>query len=662
MTSRAATTSRTALDAEARSERRTLLVDAALTGVTLAGLLGAIALARFGGGGSILIAVYIVTFLAGGLRATGEALAGLRRGSLDIDLLMVTAALAAAAVGQPRDGAFLLFLFSLANVLEHFAMGRTKRAVTSLLDLRPDTASRKRGDDLENVPVEALLVGDEVLVRPGESVPVDGSIVAGDSAIDQSSITGESVPVDKGVGDDVFAGTINRHGALTLRVTKPASDTTLARMIELVTEAQSQRAPSQRFSDWFGQRYTVAVLLGSALALAVFLLLGMPSSEAFYKTATLLVVASPCAVVISVPAAILSALAAAARRGVLFKGGGALEGFGKVSIMAFDKTGTLTSGKLQVSDVLPLQGDRTELLRLAYGIEQHSEHPIARSLIEAARAEGVSAAPLAEVQAHPGFGVTAVRGEHTVWAGNARFAERFDAALDDDAVAALQRLASAGKTPLLFGAGSEIVGIIAVADTPRDSAREALEAFERHGVGRRVMLSGDHTEVARAVAARLGIAATDVRAELLPEHKVDEIRKLAAEGRVAFVGDGVNDAAALAVADVGIAMGTIGSDAAIEAADVALLADDLRLLADAHRLAVRANRVVRQNLGFALGIMALMVLLTLFGNLPLPLGVVGHEGGTLLVVANGLRLLIPPRGSRRPGSPGAALRPSGAHP
>jgi heavy metal translocating P-type ATPase len=652
--------SRDALAAEVQAERHTLLIDASLTGLTLLGLLAALTLPPLGVSGALLTVVYLITYFAGGSRAALEALGSLRRGKLDIDLLMVTAALAAAAVGQPRDGAFLLFLFSLANVLEHFAMGRTKRAVTSLLDLRPDSAERRLDDgSLERVLVEALAVGDTVLVRPGDSVPVDGKILEGESSIDQSSITGESLPVDRGIGDDVFAGTLNRHGALVVRVARPASDTTLARMIDLVTEAQAQRAPSQRFSDWFGQRYTVAVLLGSAAALLLFLLLGLPSSEAFYRTATLLVVASPCAVVISVPAAILSALAAAARQGVLFKGGGALEAFGKVSVLALDKTGTLTSGTLSVADVVPLGTSRTELLRLAYGIEQHSEHPIARSLVAAARAEGIEAEPLAEVQAHPGFGVTAKRDGIRVWAGNARFAERFGVEPDADTAAALDRFADEGKTPLLFGEGGALVGVVAVADAPRASAREALDRFADQGITRRVMLTGDHAGVARAVAARLGIADADVRAELLPDQKVEAVRALAAEGPVAFIGDGVNDAAALATADVGIAMGTIGSDAAIEAADVALLADDLRLLAEAHLLAQRANRIVRQNLAFALGIMLLMVIATLFGRLPLPLGVLGHEGGTLLVVANGLRLLLPAR-NRDAGGPGGRLQPSGA--
>jgi heavy metal translocating P-type ATPase len=640
-----------ALQQELREERRTMRIGAALTALTLIGMIVAVILTATASPRWLITSVYVITFSAGGIPAALGALQELRRGKLDIDLLMVLAALAAAAVGQPRDGAFLLFLFSLAGVLEEFAMGNTKRAVTSLMDLRPDTANVLRNGQLEVVNVEVLELTDTVVVRPGEHIPVDGEVISGESSIDQAAITGESTPVDKSAGDTVFAGSLNQQGALTIRVTKTAESSTLARMIDLVTQAQEQRAPSQRFSDWFGQRYTVAVLVGSGLALATFLLLGMAQEDAFYKAATLLVVASPCAIVISVPAAILSALAASARQGILFKGGAALEDFGNVSVIAFDKTGTLTTGKLEVTDVIThdnFSGTRADLLRLAARIEQHSEHPIAKSIVQAAQGDVLE--PLGDVTAHPGFGVR-VEGDSTYWAGNQRFAETF---ADTQGLASeAEMLEQRGTTPVFIGQKNQVLGVIAIADTPRTSALEALRDLKTRHIDRLVMLTGDNHTVATNIAQSLGMNPEDVHAELLPDEKVSRIQDLLAHterGKVAFVGDGVNDAAALATSDVGIAMGSAGSDAAIEAADVALLSDDLRVLAKAHNLAQRANRIVRQNLAFAISIMAVMIVITLFGDLPLPLGVIGHEGGTLLVVANGLRLLLPsfqwPRGRK----------------
>lgn len=644
-----------ALQQELRDERRELRIGAALTALTLIGMITAIVLTALDTPTWLITSVYVVTFAAGGVPAALGALQALRHGKLDIDLLMVLAALAAAAVGQPRDGAFLLFLFSLAGVLEDFAMGNTKRAVTSLMDLRPDTANLLTDGQLSIVNVESLQQGDTVIVRPGEHIPVDGEITSGESSADQAAITGESTPVDKFPGDMVFAGSLNLQGALTVTVTKTAESSTLARMIDLVTQAQEQRAPSQRFSDWFGQRYTVAVLVGSSAALATFLLLGMPQQEAFYKAATLLVVASPCAIVISVPAAILSALAASARQGILFKGGAALEDFGNVSVMAFDKTGTLTTGKLEVTDVITHRdypGNRDDLLTLAARIEQHSEHPIAKSIVRAAGADNAgNLAPLGDVTAHPGYGVR-VQGEDTYWAGNQRFANTFVGASAElaDIRKEAETLEQRGTTPVFIGQGTQVLGIIAIADTPRTSAFEALRDLNARHIDRLVMLTGDNHTVATNIAQSLGMNPKDVHAELLPDEKVARIQDLVTQtehGKVAFVGDGVNDAAALATSHVGIAMGSAGSDAAIEAADVALLSDDLRVLARAHHIAQRANRIVRQNLAFAIGIMAVMIVITLFGDLPLPLGVIGHEGGTLLVVGNGLRLLLPSFGSSR---------------
>lgn len=627
------------LQNELQAERKQLRLDAVLTAITGLGLILGVIFQLSSASPTLIWLAFLAAFLAGGIPASLSALSELRHGKLDIDLLMVLAALAAAAVGEARDGAILLFLFSLAGTLEAYAMGNTKRAVASLMALRPDEANVRTPDgQTKRIAVEAVKLGDVVVVRAGERIPVDGIILTGQSAIDQSSVTGESVPVDKTKDDPVFAGTVNGPGVLELNVTKSASESTLARMITLVTEAQSQRSPSERFSDWFGQRYTIFVLLGSALALGIFLLSGMPQATAFYKAATLLVVASPCAIVISVPAAVLSALAATARNGVLFKGGAALEDFGNIDTFAFDKTGTLTEGKMQVTDVIPLAGNEQSFLQLATTLEAQSEHPIAKSILKYAAARGIEPEQVSDTRAIPGKGLSATVNNETLWAGNTKLLTEQNLSLSAAAKAALDKLEAEGKTPVIVG-GRDILGVIGVADTVRPSAQRTLNALRAAGIKRFIMLTGDHSAVATAVAKQLGIPEQDVFAELLPEDKVSRIKELSQSAKVAFLGDGVNDAAALATAGVGVAMGAAGTDVALEAADVALLSDDLERLPETYSLARQANRVIRQNLAFALGIMIIMVVLTLFWRLPLPLGVIGHEGGTLLVVANGLRLL-----------------------
>ena len=634
---------------ETRALRRATL----LTGLTGIGLLAGVLTSIIVPESWWVWACYLVAYLAGGVPAGREALRELAKGRLDIDLLMVLAALAAAAVGEPRDGAILLFLFSLAGTLEDYALGRTKRAVESLLQLRPDRATRRipGSSETEVVAVEALVPGDLVVIKPGERIAVDGVILHGSSAVDQATITGESIPVDKAAGDLVFAATVNGYGVLEVKVSKLAGESTLARMIALVTEAQSQRAPSQRFSDWFGQRYTVLVLLGSGAALAVFFLLGMSIDNALYRAATLLVAASPCAVVISVPAAILSALAAAARGGVLFKGGAALEDFGTSTVLALDKTGTLTRGKPAVSDIVPFDGDARDLLRLAAAIEAHSEHPIAQSIVAYAREQRLTPPSASQVVAVPGQGVQAMIDGLPHWAGNRKLLNSQGlqlSALQEQQLAAVE---AQGKSPVIIGANGRLLGLIAVADTLRPGAASALAELRQSGFERIVMITGDHPEAAQHIGRQLGLAAEDIFADLLPEEKLAVVKGLEREAKVAYVGDGVNDAAALARAHVGVAMGTAGSDVAIEAADVALLSDDLSRLVAARRLAQRANRIVRQNLTFAVSVMVVLVLFTLFGNLPLPLAVVGHEGGTLVVVFNGLRLLMTKRTKPRYSTP-----------
>ena len=629
------------LRAELAAEQKEIKIDSVLTVLTLAGLLGGMMTSFLDSAPYYEIVLFSVAFLTGGFRAAVAAGSHLLKGKLDIDLLMVLAALAAAGVGQARDGVILLFLFSLSGALEKYAMGNTKRAVVSLMKLRPDEANLEQSDGQTiRVKVEALELGHIIIIKPGERLPIDGTIIRGMSAVDQSPVTGESVPVDKNPNDVVFAGSVNGYGVLAVRVDKLASQSSLVRMIDLVASAQAERSPSERFSEWFGSRYTFVVLIGSITALGTFIAIGMPLAEALYKAATLLVVASPCAIVISVPAAVLSALAAAARRGMLFKGGAALEEFGTVTTIAFDKTGTLTTGKMSVSSVVPFGISETAFLQIAASLEIQSEHPLARSIVDYAASKKITPGEAVSVQAIPGKGLLATVGGVEYWAGNRRLLEQSGVKLTTIEREAIEGLEARGKTTIIVGTHERVLGCIGIADTVRDTAVEALVLLRSAGIKRIVMLTGDHSSVAETIGATLGISPADIYAGLMPEDKVAIIKTLRSEGVVAFVGDGVNDAAALATAHVGIAMGVAGTDVALEAADVALLSPDMRKLTVALRLSKQTNRIIKQNLLFALGILAVMVVITLFWHLPLPLGVVGHEGGTLLVVLNGLRLLV----------------------
>lgn len=613
----------------------------ALTGLTCLGL--AVALVdRFAAPlpEALVTGGLLLAFAAGGVPAGIVALRELfTRARLDIDLLMVIAALAAAAVGAALEGAVLLALFSISGMLEHRAMGRARAAVEALMALRPETALRLRADGgFDEVAVREVAVGERLLLRPGARVPLDGVIVEGAGEVDESTITGESLPVSKAVGDALHEATVNLHGVLTLEVRRGLGESTVARMIDLVTQAQAMKAPSERFSEWFGARYTVAVLVG---AVAIFLGLwayGLGFDLALYRAATVLVAASPCAVVISVPAAILSALSAAARGGVLFKGGAALERLASVRAFAFDKTGTLTNGRAEVTGIVALQGSEQEVLALLAGLEAGSEHHIAAAVLREAKARGLQAGVVRDVQAWPSEGITGIDTAGEIWAGNTRMLERKGAAAGAE-FAALQ---AGAETIVYLGRGAELLGAVSVADAPRATAAAGIAALRAGGVEEIVMMTGDRREVAVRIAAGLGIKAGEVHAGLMPADKVDLVAGLAARGSVAFVGDGVNDAAALARADVGIAMGAGGSEVALQAADVALLSEDMQRLALAHALSRRAARVIKQNLGFSIGAMVVLVVGGLFFELPLPLAVVGHEGGTLLVVLNGLRLLRDP--------------------
>jgi len=579
-----------------------------------------------------------LAYLAGGVPSARTALHALMtQRRLDIDLLMVVAALAAAAVGAALEGAVLLALFSLSKTLEHRAMGKARRAVEALMDLRPELALRDGPGGVEEVPVADLLPGDQVILRPGARVPVDGRVVAGTGHLDESTVTGESAPVRKGAGALVHEATVNLDAVLTVEVTRSLATSTVAQMIRLVTEAQAMKSPSERFSDWFGQRYTVAVLVGSVLAYLGFRLAGYAGNEALYRAATLLVAASPCAVVISVPAAILSALSAAARGGVLFKGGAALEGLAAVRTFAFDKTGTLTTGQAGLTGIVALDGDEAGFLALVAGLEAQSEHPIAGALRREVAARGIPPAKVGGVRTYPSEGITGTDDQGLLWAGNRRMLARMGAQMPD----LPQAMQDGAETLVLVGRSARVLGAVTVADVPRATAAAALVALRASGADI-LMMTGDRAEVAARIGGLLGLRPDEVHAGLLPADKVKLVDQAAKRGKVAFIGDGVNDAGALARADVGVAMGVAGSEVALQAADVALMAEDMTKLAAARALSRRTARVIRQNLVLAVGAMVGLVIGSAFFNLPLPLAVLGHEGGTLLVVLNGLRLLADP--------------------
>jgi len=534
----------------------------------------------------------------------------------------------------------LLFLFSLSHVLQSYAMDRTRRAIESLMDLRPKTANLMVGSDIETVPIEQLQMGDVVVVKPGESVPMDGIVRAGESSVNQASITGESMPVDKERGSAVFAGTINQLGALEVKVTRLAQDSTLAKLIQMVEEAQSQKAGTQCFLDRAEQWYAGGVLIFTAgLILVPWLVLNQAFAAVFYRAVTVMVVAY------------LSAIGGAARRGVLFKGGAHLETTAAVKIVAFDKTGTLTIGRPSVTDVIAMSDDpfqgaaeaERELLTLAASVEAKSEHIIGEAIVNEAVSRGVSLLPVTSFQSTMGKGARAMVGDQDIALGSYRYFQEFDCDYCDTAEVQITRLQEEGKTSILVAhmlpsGKARVIGVIAMADQMRPEAPAVVAALKRAGVKKVVMLTGDSDRVAQAIGRAAGVDM--VHADLLPEDKVKIIRELHEEGLVAMVGDGVNDAPALASATLGIAMGAAGTDVAMETADVVLMSSDLTKIPYAIELGRRARTVVWQNLGFSAAVIAVLMVAALGFQLPLTLGVIGHEGSTVLVVLNGLRLLI----------------------
>lgn len=606
-----------------------------LSGVTLLGLVGGYIAGAYEQ--TVLQnTLWALAFLAGGVPSAIKAMRSLfQERKLDVDLLMVVAALGAASVGQAGDGAILLFLFSLSNALQSWAMNRTRRAIEALMTLNPEGANVLLPDGSEQWrPLEALMPGDILVVRPGERFAADGHVVDGYTDVDESALTGESVPVDKKPGDPVKSGTLNGHGVVRVRVERPASESTLAKLIKLVESAQASKSRTERFAERFEGPYTITVLLSAPVVFALaHWAFGLEAAQAWYRAMTFLVVASPCAVVIATPAAVLSAMAAGARAGALFKSGAALEALAKASTFVFDKTGTLTEGRMKLVKVEVLRGSEAQARALAAGIERYSEHPIAQAI---AQSWDGPTPEVSEIRAVRGHGVVGVLADGTqVWIGNRRLLSSLGVSLPPPVDRRLQAMEQEGLTTAVLGSDHHPVALLGVADTPRPEAAQAITKLKQQGA-RVIMLTGDRKAVAEHIALQLGVS--EVYAELLPEDKLERIKQLRQEGRVVMVGDGLNDAPALNAADVGVSMAA-GSDVSLESADLVLMKNDLNRLVGAQQLARATARTVYFNLSFALSIIAVVGALALIGKVPLPMGVVAHEGGTVFVVLVGLRLL-----------------------
>lgn len=584
---------------------------------------------------TLSFALTLTAFAIAGFFTIRHSLHALKQKQVDIDVLMIIAAFGAGAIGAWFEGALLLFLFSLGHALEHFAMDKARHAVKALASLAPATAMVIRDGQQIEVPSETLAVGDSVLVKPGTRIPCDGEILEGNSAIDQAPITGESVPVDKTQGDEVFAGTINGQGTLTLNVTKASGDTVLSRMVRMVLEADTQRSPTQRFTLKFVKLFVPLVLITTLLLIFVPpLLLDESFKSAFYRAMAVLVAASPCALAIGTPSAVLSGVARAAHKGVLVKGGLHLENLGGITAIAFDKTGTLTQGKPIVSEMIAFDISENELLVKTASVETFSQHPLAQAVVNAAHEKNLSLLPVEEIHAQTGLGITGMLEKEMIAVGNLKLFKD----VPDAVRAQATELQAKGHTIMIVKHGDRWLGLIGLADTPRPESADTLKALSALGIEKTIMLTGDNQRVGEAIAKEIGI--TEVLADLMPEDKLKSIATLEEKYHaIAMVGDGVNDAPAMTRATVGIAMGGAGTDVALEAADIALMNDDLSLLPFAVGLSRRARRIIKQNLYASLGIVAFLVGMTISGLAGIGVAVAIHEGSSLLVVMNSLRLL-----------------------
>ena len=620
---------------EKLQENRELLFSLGAGFLLLVGWLGGILL-KFPD--AVSVAFYLAAYLLGGWDVARHAWHALRERHFDTDLLMVMAALGAAVLGDFAEGALLLFLFSLGHSLEERTMEKARAAVEALADLAPKTALVRRDEKEIEIPVESLQLEELVIVRPSVRIPVDGIILKGRSGVDQSSVTGESMPVDKVPGDQVFAGTINGEGALEVKVRRLAKDSTLSRIMSMVEEAQAQKSPTQQTVERFERVFVPAVLIGTALMIVVPPLFGLPFRESFLRAMTLLVAASPCALALGTPAAVLAGIAQAARNGVLIKGGAHLENLGRIKAIAFDKTGTVTHGKPEVTDLFSFGGDERNLIAIAAGAESRSGHPLARAVFRKAQTEGIEPAIMDSVESLTGFGLHAVKGGESIWLGNKALMESNQVTISPEVNQTAESFQEAGKTVIWVARKQVLLGLVALADTLRSEAAETMQELHKIGVPNTIMLTGDHSNAAAAIANEVGIS--NYRSDMMPDDKLSIIKELVNQyGQVAMIGDGVNDAPALANATVGIAMGGSGTDVALETADVALMGDDLSLIPFAVGLGRAARAIIVQNLAISLGVIGLLAIASVTGMVGIGIAVFFHEGSTIVVILNALRLL-----------------------
>ncbi|RAI88045.1 heavy metal translocating P-type ATPase [Algoriphagus yeomjeoni] len=606
----------------------------------------------------VSLAMYIGAYFFGGFYTAKEAIETILKGGFEIDFLMLVAAIGAAILGEWAEGALLLFLFSLGHSLEHYAMGKAHKSIESLATLAPKTALKKTEGSSVEVGIEELEVDDIIIVKPNSRIAADGVIVKGSSAVDQSPITGESIPVDKEAIKEqdeqhisldnvpqenrAYSGTINGNGTLEIKVLKIAEDSTVARLITLVNEAKAQKSPTQLLTDKFEKYFVPSVLVLVVLLCFAFLVLDEPFSDSFYRAMAVLVAASPCALAIATPSAVLSGVARAAKKGVLIKGGRPLEDLGVLTAIAFDKTGTLTEGKPKITEVIAWNSiSEDELLGTAVAVEGLSDHPLAKAVVRDGkeRMEGKEIPEADSLEAVLGKGIKANVGADKIYIGNLDLYE----ALDDnkpsqEIIEKIESLESNGNTTILVRKNDTYIGIIGLMDTPRAAAKSTLAALKEIGIKKMIMLSGDNQKVADAIAQEVGL--TGAKGSLLPEEKVEAIKQLKqSESKIAMVGDGVNDAPAMAASTVGIAMGAAGSDVALETADIALMADKLEILPFAIGLSRKAKGIIKQNLWISLGVVGLLIPATIFGFASIGVAVLIHEGSTIVVVVNALRLL-----------------------
>ncbi|WP_345951225.1 heavy metal translocating P-type ATPase [Mucilaginibacter sp. PAMB04274] len=607
---------------------------------------------------TVSLVLYIIAYYFGGYYTAKEAVQTIAKGGFEIDFLMLVAAIGAGILGEWLEGALLLFLFSLGHALEHFAMEKARKSIAALTDLAPPTALVVRDGKETEVRIEELRLGETIIVKPNSKIPADGVVIKGEGSVNQAPITGESVPVDKRPVDDpakdysaektikpehrVFAGTINGGSVLEIKVIKEAKDSTISRLIKMVNEVEKQKSPTQMFTDRFERYFVPSVLVLVTLLCFAFLVIDEPFSKSFYRAMSVLVAASPCALAISTPSAVLSGVARAARGGVLIKGGRPLEDLGELTAIAFDKTGTLTEGKPKLTNVFPLNGiGEQELLQIVVSVEKRSDHPLAEAIVKGAmeKNKDLSVPEATNVKGITGRGVQADVAGELIYIGNkALFEDQGKGSIPKDIRDQVSHLEKDGHTSMLVKRKDTFIGIISLMDTPRKEAQQVLQELQTLGIRKMIMLTGDNQQVAEAVAKQIGV--TEAWGNLMPEDKVSSVQKLdQSEKKVAMVGDGVNDAPAMAKSTVGIAMGAAGSDVALETADIALMGDKLETLPFAIGLSRKSRGIIKQNLWISLGIVAVLIPLTISGIASIGPAVVVHEGSTLLVVINALRLL-----------------------